>query len=161
MPCLRIVLILVIAAASPLLIAVDSIAVTFQPDEFQPRFNRVFAIVLQAEAAGATPDELRELVVLLNSALELNEEAFKLTRPDEAQRRNELLTQVDQMLDSLETKASQLEAVASQRTFTNKLLAYVSGGIAAFLGTLAYAYGTSLWRRYRIKRTFQMRIIPK
>lgn len=161
MPSTRMFLILVIAVATPLLVAANSVAVMSQSGEFQPRFSRVFAMVRQAEANGATPNELRELVAILNRALELNEEALKLTQSNEAQRRTGLLVQVDQMLDTLEGKASQLEAVASQRTFTNKVLAYVSGGIAAFLGTLAYAYGTSFWRKYRIKRTFQMRIIPK
>jgi len=65
------------------------------------------------------------------------------------------------VLESLESKASEVENFAAGRTLFNKYLAYFSGGIAAFLATLAYAYGISLWRKYRIKRTFQMRIIPK
>lgn len=157
----RIFLFLVIAVGTPLLVAGNSVAVMSQSGELQPRFSRVFAMVRHAEANGATADELRELVAVLNRALELNEEALKLTQSNEAERRTGILVQVDQMLDTLEGKASQVEAVASQRTFTNKVLAYVSAGIAAFLGTLAYAYGASFWRKYKIKRTFQMRILPK
>lgn len=161
MPSTSTLLILIIAAAAPLLLAANSVAVMSQSSELQPHFSRVFAVVRQAEANGATPDELREIVAVLNGALELNEEALKLTQSSEAQRRTRLLVQVDQMLDTVEGKANQLEAVVSQRTLTSKVLAYLSGGIAALLGTLAYAHGTSFWRKYRIKRTFQMRIIPK
>jgi hypothetical protein len=130
-------------------------------DGLQPNFNQTIALVSKAESAGATSDEVAELLMLLNRALKLDEEAFKLTRPDDTQRKAELLSEVDGILGNVQAKANQLEVVASQRTFTNKIVAYLSGGIAAFVATVAYSYATSFWRRYRIKRTFQMRIIPK
>ena len=150
------------ALAALLLIAANSATVRSQAgEELQPRFSRVLAVIHQAEASGVTPDELKDLVALLNRALELNDEALKLTGPGDAERRAQVLTQLDQVMSSLETKAGQLETLAAQRASTNKMLAYVSGGIGAFIATLAYAYGASFWRKYRVKRTFQMRISPK
>jgi len=128
-------------------------------EELQPRFSRALALVRRAEAAGATHEEVTGLVLLLNRALQLDEEA---TRPptSEAQRAT-LLAQVDETLGRVETEATRLEVTASQRTFTNRVVAYVIGGIAAFLATLAYVCTGHVWRKYRIKRTFQMRIFPK
>ena len=130
-------------------------------DGLQPNFNQTINLVSQAESAGARSDEVADLLMLLNRALKLDEEAIKLTRPEDEKRKAELLTEVDEILGDVQTKAIQLEVVASQRTFTNKIVGYLSGGIAAFLATVAFAYGTSFWRRYRIRRTFQMRIFPK
>jgi hypothetical protein len=130
-------------------------------DELEPRFGPVIVSVNQAESAGATPGEVAELVTLLNNALELNKEALKLTSTSDAQKRAALSTQVDDILAQVETKAVQLQAVASQRTYTNTVFTYVSGAVAALLATVAYAYGVVFWRRYRIKRTFEMRISPK
>jgi hypothetical protein len=155
-------LLAVVMPAIVLLFLARPATVVSQPtDELQPRFNQVIAQVHRAELAGATSDEVAKLVVLLNQAVQLNEEALKLTRPEVAQRRAQLLTQVDDILNDVQTRANQVEAVASQRTFTNKVIAYASAGIAAFLATLAYAYGISFWHKYRIKRTFQMKVIPK
>lgn len=151
-----------IAAAILLLATLHVITATGQPTtELQPGFNEALAVVRQAETAGVTVSELTDIVILLNRALELNEEALTLTGAGDAQRRAELLAQVDETLATVRTKASELTAVASQRTFTNKLIAYVSGVVAAVLGTLVYFYGGVFWRRYRVKRTFQMRISPK
>jgi hypothetical protein len=136
--------------------------VASQPtDQLQPHFNQAIIQVHRAESAGATTDEVAKLAALLNKALELNQQALALTRPEDAQKRAQFLTQVEEILDSVQGNATQLEVVASQRTFTNNVLAYVSGGIAAFIATLAYAYGLSFWRKYRVKRTFQMKVIPK
>lgn len=158
----RRLLIIMFALATLLLIAVDSMASTSQATgQLEPGFGRVIVLVNQAESAGATPGEVTELVTLLNKALDLNNEALKLTSTGDAQKRAQLLAQVDETLSSVEAKAVQLQAVASQRTFTNTLLAYVSGAIAALLATVAYVYGVVFYRRYRIKRTFEMRISPK
>jgi hypothetical protein len=129
--------------------------------QLQPHFDEAIAQVHKAEAAGATTNEVATLVVLLNKALELNEQALALSRPESAQKRTQLLTQVDEILSSIQTKASQLEAVASQRTITDNALGYIYGVIAAFTATLAYAWGVSFWRKYRVRRTFQMKVIPK
>lgn len=130
------------------------------PVELEPRLSRVFVMVRQAEAAGATQNELSDLVALLNKALEL-QDAINATPSSEQEKRAGLRTQLDQLLTDLENRAVQLQVAASKRTQMNNVLAYVSGGVVAFLGTVAYAYGVSFWRKYRIKRTFQMRISPK
>jgi hypothetical protein len=148
--------------AVALLLSPRFVNVTSQPtDQLQPRFSQVIAQIHRAESAGATPDEVAGLVTALNKAVDLNEQALALTRPEDAQKRAQLLTQVDQMLDNVQTNAAQLEAVASQRTSTNTALSYVAGGLAALLVTIAYSYGISFWRKYRVKRTFQMKVIPK
>lgn len=158
----RSVWIALIFVAASLLIAANFMSATCQPAEtVQPSFTGALAAVREAEAAGARSDELTEIVALLNKALEINQEAVKLTQPDQAGRRAELLRESDQLVGTVEVRAAELAAVASQRTYWNTVLAYVSGGVVAALATVAYAYGTSLWRKYRIKRTLQMRVIPK
>jgi phosphoribosylanthranilate isomerase len=145
-----------------LLLSARFVNVTSQPTgQLQSHFKQAIVQVHKAESAGATTDEVAKLAVLLNKALELNEQALALTRPEDAQKRAQLLAQVDEMLDSVQGNATQLELVASQRTFTNNALTYISGGIGAFIATIAYAYGLSFWRKYRVKRTFQMKVIPK
>jgi hypothetical protein len=162
MACTRTDLVAFLALATLLLLTVHPMTTTSQAvDELQPRFGQALVLVQQAESAGATSSEVGELTKLLNSALALNEEALKLTSPSDVQKRAGLLAQVDQILASVEAKAVQLQAVAARRTYTNTVLAYVYGVIAAFLGTIACAYGVFFYRRYRTKRAFQMRISPK
>ena len=145
-----------------ILVAVHSNTSTYlRADEIQPRFNQAITQVRLTESAGATQSEITELLTTLNKALDLNEQALKLTSPNEAQRRAELLTQVSAMLNDVQSRASALETVASQRTRTNTVLAYVYGGIAAAVGTFAYASLFAFYRRYRIKRTLQMKVTPK
>jgi hypothetical protein len=128
-------------------------------EELQPQFSRAFVLVRRAEAAGATREEVATLVLLLSKALQLDEEATRLPTSDA--HRAALLAQANETLGRAETEATRLEVTASQRTFTSRTVAHVSGGIVALLATIAYAYGDHIWRRYRIKRTFQMRIFPK
>jgi hypothetical protein len=143
-------------------VAVHSNTSTYlRADEIQPGFTQAITEVRLAESAGATQSEINELLTTLNKALDLNEQALKLTSPNDAQRRAELLTQVNAMLNDVQTRAGALETVASQRTRTNTLLAYVYGGIAAAVGTFAYAFLLAFYRRYRIKRTFQMKVTAK
>jgi type IV secretory pathway VirB2 component (pilin) len=117
------------------------------------------ALVHRAEAAGATHEEIVGLALLLNKALQLSEEAARL--PSSEARRALLLAQVDDILGRVETEATRLEVTSSHRMPANRVVAYVSGGVAAFLATLACAYVGYGWRRYRVKRMFQMRIFPK
>ena len=153
-------LVICIVLAILLPLTAQTVTSASQPtEELQPQFSRAFVLVRRAEATGATHEEVAGLVLLLNKALQLDEEATRLPTSD-AQRAT-LLAQVDETLGRVETEATRLEVTASQRTFTNRMIAYVSGGVAAFLATLAYAYTSDIWRRYRIKRTFQMRISPK
>jgi hypothetical protein len=136
--------------------------VTSQPtDQIQPHFSQAIAQVHKAESAGATTDEIANLVTLLNKALELDEHAIALTRPEDASMRAQLLRQVDAILANVQSNAAQLEAVALQRTLTNNLITYISGCVAAFIATFAYAFGVYFWRKYRVKRAFEMRLIPK
>jgi len=130
-------------------------------ETLEPRFGQTLALVHQAESAGATSTEIGALVVLLNNALELYGDALKLTAPDEGQRRAELVAQVDQILMTVENRAADLTALASQRSYTNRVLTYMWGAIAAVLGTILYAFTMSFYRKYRVKRTFQMRVTRK
>jgi type IV secretory pathway VirB2 component (pilin) len=156
---IRYFLILCIILAVLLPLTAQIVTSASQLTEPQPQLSRAFVLVRRAEAAGATREEVADLVILLNKALQLNEEA---TRPPGSEaERVALLAQVNETLGKADTEATRLEVTASQRTFTNRIVAYVTGGIAAFLATVAYAYGGYIWRRYRIKRTFQMRIFPK
>jgi hypothetical protein len=153
---------IVVLLTVTLLLSSRPVNVTSEPaGELDPRFNQAIVQVHKAQSAGATPSEVASLVALLNRALELNEQALQLTRPENAQKQAQLLAQVDEILGMVQFEATQLERVSIQRTFTNDVLAYASGGIAALLATIAYAYSISFWRKYRVKRTFQMRVIPK
>jgi hypothetical protein len=121
----------------------------------------VLAEIHKAESAGATSQEVANLVAPLNRAVELNEQALGVTQPGDAGKRAQLLGQVDQILSGVQSNATVLESVASRRTFTNTALTYISGGVAAFLVTIAYVYCVDFYRKYRVKRTFQMKVIPK
>jgi hypothetical protein len=155
---LRIVALIILIIAPSFLVA--DIA-SQAPTGLQPGFNKAILDVRSVEAAGGTPSEIASLVETLNRALELNEQALRLTDPPSAGQRAQLLAQVDQMLLKVEDNARQLQVVASERTNVNGIVAYVAGGVAALLGTFAYALCLSFWRRYRVKRTLQMKITPK
>jgi hypothetical protein len=145
-----------------ILVAVHSNTSTYlRADEIQPQFNQAITQVRLAESAGATQSEITELVTTLNKALELDGQAVKLRSPNDTQQRADLLARVNVMLNEVQTNASVLETVASQRTRTNTVLAYVYGGVAAAVGTFAYAVLFAFYRRYRIKRTFQMKVTVK
>jgi len=151
-----------VALALLALIAVQPLTATSQiTATLQPRFGQTLVVLHQAESAGATSSEVAELVALLNRAIELDGEALKLGAPDQAQRRTELLAQVNQILTTVENRATELTVVAYQRSQTNRILTYVWGVIAAIIGTGAYAFAVSSYQKYRIKRTFQMRVTRK
>ena len=144
-----------------IIITLQPVAVSETTGTLQPGFNQAIVELRDAQSAGATPSELTEPVALLNKALELNREALILSASDEATRRAGLLVQVDQILTTVETQAIELTAVSSQRKSMNEFLTYLSGAIAAILGTIVYASAMSLHRKYRIKRTFSMRVSRK
>jgi len=112
-------------------------------DQLQPGFSQALSAVRNAEAAGATPSEVAPLVALLNDALQLNGTA----------QANQLAT--------IQSRAGELQSLASQRTFTSNVTSYVSGAVGALVAAVVCAYLLSFWRRYRVKRTFQMRIYKK
>jgi len=126
----------------------------------QPSFGQAIVAVDNAEAAGATPNETAPLVTLLNKALELNQETSSLPT-NQTNQRNALLSSANQILTNVTNQANDLTTTSTQRTYTNKVLTYVSGIVVAVIGTFAYVFGVELYKRYRIKRTFQMRVILK
>ena len=137
------------------------LAISQSTGTIEPGFAGALGAVRQAETAGATPNEIAALVTLLNKALELNGEALKLTAPSDANRRTELISEVDQILITVQSQAHDLTTLASHRSSTNKALTYVLGIVAAFVGTILFGFSVSFYRAYRIKRTFQMRITRK
>ncbi len=126
----------------------------------EPGFGRAIVAVNNAEAAGATPNETASLVTLLNKALELNQEASNLPTNQTGQR-NTLLSTANQILTNVTNQANELTITSAQRAYTKKIIAYVSGLLVAVFGTFAYVFGVELYTRYRIKRTFQMKVTAK
>ncbi|MGA2791799.1 MAG: hypothetical protein ABSF00_13660 [Candidatus Bathyarchaeia archaeon] len=126
----------------------------------QPSFGQAIVAVNNAEAAGATPNETAPLVTLLNKALELNQEASSLP-PNQTEQRNALLSSVNEILTNVTNQANDLTSTSARRTYTNKIITYLSGIVVAVVGTFAYVLGVELYQRYRIKRTFQMRVKAK
>jgi hypothetical protein len=55
-------------------------------------------------------------------------------------------------------EANTLSTVASQRTQLEDITIYGFDVIAAAIGTIFYVFAASLYRKYRIKRRFQVRI---
>jgi hypothetical protein len=125
-----------------------------------PSFGQAIVAVNNAEAAGATPNETAPLITLLNKALELNQEASSLPANQTA-KRNVILSSVNQILTNVTNQTNDLITTSVQRTYANKIMTYVSGIVAAVIGTFAYVFGLEFYQRYRIKRTFQMRIKAK
>jgi hypothetical protein len=140
------------------LIAMSQFVSSAQQAPLQPGFGYAITAVNQAEAAGATRAEIAPLVNLLNNALELDHEAQQTL---DQSARTQLLSQVDQILTTVENQAKMLTAASSQRTQSNHLFSYVVGVLAALVGTIVYALAALTYRKYRIKRTLQMRIRAK
>jgi hypothetical protein len=133
----------------------------YSSEALQLNFGQALTTVQNAESAGATPSEISPLVTTLNSALQLNQEASNLKAPEDAGRRSQLLTQVNQTLTNVQNQADQLTEVASSRTHMNKVIAYAAGVIVALLGTIVYGFAAAFYQKYRVKRVFQMRVEPK
>ncbi len=129
----------------------------------QSGFGQAIQAVNKAESAGATPSELSPLVTQLNEALALNRQALRMNNnsPGESGKRAELLERVDQSLATVKNEADQLEVASAQRAYVDKIITYAWGAIAAILVVLIYGIGVSFYEKYRVKRTFQMRIRRK
>ena len=155
LPLIVAVTVLTIMVTQPIML------VTSQTESLEPGFGEAIAALQQAEAAGATPRELSQLVALLNTALELNRKALTLTSPDQAEERAGLLARVNLILAAVQNRAVDLRATASERTSSSRILTYVWGAVAAILGTICCAFALSIYQRYRIKRTFQMKVTLK
>jgi len=134
---------LILLAVAILLVTVLRVSMVSSQTADQPGFSQALIAVRSAEAAGATPSEVAPLVALLNNALQLNGTV----------QANQLAT--------IQSRAGQLQSLASQRTYTSNLISYVSGGVGALLAAIVCAYFLSFWRRYRVKRAFRMRIYKK
>jgi len=123
----------------------------------QAGFGQAIVAVNNAEAAGATPNETAPLVAMLNEALALNREASSLP-PNQTDQSNTLLSSINQILTNVTNQANDLTVTSARRTYTNTIITYVTGIVAAAVGTFAYVFCVEFYQRYRIKRTFQMRI---
>ena len=147
-----------------ILVAVTMISLLYPSAQInqplQPSLGQVIVAVNNAEAAGATPNETAPLVAQLNKALELNRQASSLPT-NQTDQRNALLSSVDQILTNVTNQANSLTTRSAQRTYTNKIITYIIGLVVAIVGTFAYVIGGEFYQKYRVKRTFQMRVRPK
>jgi len=126
----------------------------------QSQLNKTIQDVQRAESAGADTEEMNGLIIQLNYVLELQNQLNNIPQED-VNSRTKIVGQINSTISTIDAEANQIEMVASQRTLINHLVTYSSGAIAAAIATIACHYSILLWRKYRIKRTFQMRIIPK
>jgi hypothetical protein len=139
---------------------VHSASVTSQSVSSETQLSKVIQDMRAAELSGATPDEIRELAVQLNALIGL-QDALQGTSPQDLGRRTQLSEQINNTLTRVDMQSDQLATRAAERTSVNHLVAYSAGVVGAVAATVVYHYGTLLWRRYRVKRTFQLNIIPK
>jgi len=137
-----------------------STSVASQSVNAQMQLSKVIQDAQAAELSGANSDEMRGLAVQLNTVLALQDELQNLP-PQELGRRAQLSQQINATLTRVDMEANELATKASQRTSITHLVAYSSGVVGAVIVTVAYYYAALLQRRYRIKRTFEMKIIPK
>jgi len=116
----------------------------------QSQFNLVIQDVQKAESAGANSEEMQGLVDQLNRVIELQNQNSTQNQPE-----------INNALTTIDNEANQIQTTASQRTSINHLTTYATGFIGAILATIISHFAIQFWRKYRIKRTFQMKIIPK
>jgi hypothetical protein len=146
------------ALAIPLLLIVHSATVASQQSPIQ--LNVAIEAVRKAEAVGAEPQELAGLVGKLNSVLDL-ESQLQTLNPQEADKRSQLLSEISVRLIDVDTEANQIEAIASQRTMSNHIFAYVLAGIGAAFASGASYCTLLFWRKSKAKRILQLKIVPK
>jgi len=103
---------------------------------------------------------MRDLAARLNTIIGLQDSLQNLP-PQELGERAQLSEQINNTLTTVDMEANEIATIASQRDSISHLVAYSSGVVGAAIATVVYYYGTLLRRRYRIKRTFQMKIVPK
>jgi len=134
--------------------------VASQPVSFKRQLSKVIQDVHAAELSGANPDEMQNLSVQLNTMIALQEELQTLP-PQELGERTQLSEQINNTLTSVDMQANQIAAKAAERTSISHFVAYSTAMVGAVITTASYHYGTLLRRRYRIKRTFRMKTIPR
>ena len=140
-------------------IAVQAFAASQTVETLQPGFGQAIVAVHSAEMAGATPSDISDLVSLLNKALEMNQEAQQPNTP--ADERAQLIAQVNQTLATVQTKAVDLTSIYQERTSMDRIVAYIVGAAIALLGTILYEFAVVFYQRYRVGRTFDMRVKRK
>jgi len=151
---------LILLSLGFILLLVRPMQVSSQSPPSQPQMNNVIQDVLTAEKAGAQPDEMQKLADELNSLLVLEDQLQKLG-PQEADKRSQLLAEIDDKLVSVDLQAMQIEVTASHRTMTEHIVIYSLGGFAAALATIAFQYTSLLLRKSRGKRALHSTIVPK
>ena len=124
------------------------------------QLNQAMQDIRRAESAGAEPGELQKLVDRMNYATQLQMEEQSLPAQD-TDRKMKLQAEISSTLTSVDAEANQLEATAAERTYYGHLAAYSIALIGALIATAVYYYGLLFYKRYRVKRTFQMKIVPK
>lgn len=143
-----------------IVLLLHSSSVASQSVNPQMQLSKVIQDAQAAELSGANPDEMRSLAVQLNTVIGLQDELQNLP-PQELGKRAQLSEQINATLTRVDMEANELATRASERTSISHLVAYSSGVVGAVIATVAYYYAALLQRRYRIKRTFEMKIIPK
>ena len=124
-----------------------------------PQLNSVIKDVRKAEHEGARPQELKELVNKLNSEIELEDQLNNLTL-QESIRRAQLLTEINSTLMDVDAEAIQLQLTASQRTYVNHMVAYLSGVVGAIAVTIIFHFSLLIREKHRIKRALHSKIVP-
>ena len=100
---------------------------------------------------------MHALVRQLNSVLQMENQLNNLPSEDTTMR-VQLSNQINGTLALIDAQATQVAASASTRTSMSHLIVYSFAPIAAAFGTIVYYYVVSLWRKYRIKRLFRMKV---
>jgi TolA-binding protein len=132
------------------ILSINLATVKSQTTSPQSQLNLVIQDVQKAESAGANSEEMQGLVVQLNRIIQLQN-----------QNSTQNQSEINNGLTTIDSEANQIQTTASQRTSINHLTAYATGLIGAMLATIVSHFALQFWRKYQIKRTFQMKIIPK
>jgi hypothetical protein len=143
-----------------IVLLIHSASVISQPVSADAQLSKVIQAVRTAELSGATSDEIRDLSAQLNNLIGL-QDALQSVPPQDVGRRTQLSDQINNTLTSVDMQSVELATRAAERTSVNHLVSYSAGVVGAVITTAIYHYGTVLWRRYRVKRTFQLKIIPR
>jgi hypothetical protein len=121
------------------------------------QINDTYRDVRKAEASGATAHEMSTLADQLNQVIRIQDQLRNV--PLGSDRSRQLTLEINKTLVNADTEARQI--TGSNRAITNFLVRSSSAALSALLVTIAFHWCTILRRSYRIKRTFQMKIIPK
>ena len=131
-----------------------------QLTQAQPSLNTVIENTLKAESAGAQPDEMGRLIGALNAVLKLQDQLNGLG-PQDSSGRQQVQQEINTALANVDSEANQIAVNASQRTFTEHIVAYVLGGVGALIATIATFCAFMVRRLARRKRVLHLRIVPK